>query len=185
MLPKVTYKLLNYNGKSKIAVIFSFDKNMNDRMQNVACAIWTNTLKCWLVPDTNANREKCNLPLSFVQLDYPNKGIISNQASIAKRLLLTYQKIKLKGYSSNTNKNYCLHLREYFSAISKKYEIDTITQPIIERYLLWRLENNESSEHDINNHINAIKFYYEQVLEKERMLFTLPRPKNTFNCLKY
>jgi site-specific recombinase XerD len=77
-----------------------------------------------------------------------------------------------------------LHLREYFSIISKKYVIDEVTQHIIEHYLLWRLERKNCSESDMNSHINAIKFYYEQVLNKSRMLFTLPRPKKPLQLPK-
>lgn len=55
--------------------------------------------------------------------------------------------------------------------------IDEVSKPIIEEYLLWRLVQKDCSESDMNSHINAIKFYYEQVLGKQKMLFTLPRPK--------
>ncbi len=96
---------------------------------------------------------------------------------VQQKLVAVYNKIQLKAYSRNTCKNYLLHLRKYFQTIIKRYEIDKITPAIIEKYLLWRLSAKQPSESDINSHINAIKFYYEQVLGRERMLFELPRPK--------
>ncbi len=99
------------------------------------------------------------------------------QPEIREKLVASYNKLLLKGYSPNTNRNYCLHLKEYFLAVSKKYPVDEVTPDLIEKYLLWWLKMRGCGGSDMNSHINAIKFYYEQVLGKERMLFNLPRPK--------
>jgi len=46
------------------------------------------------------------------------------------------------------------------------------------------LEKLELSANTIHSRINAIKFYYEQVLGRERMLFDLPRPKKPLQLPK-
>ncbi len=177
MSTKIKYQLVEYKGEMRIQITFSFNKNLNEKMLQVPGAKWSKTLNCWHIPDTNDNREKCGIKPSFIEVATEDIGTNETQISVEQKLQATHQKIKLKAYSSNTNKNYCTHLREYFTTISRKYVIDAVTQPIIEKYLFWRLEKKRCSESDMNNHINAIKFYYEQVLGKERMLFTLPRPK--------
>jgi len=85
-------------------------------------------------------------------------------------------KIYLKGYSYNTLRNYHSHFALYLKAVYDIKDVDSITKDEIEKYLRWRQKQKNYSESDQNSHINAIKFYYEQVLGRERMLFNLPRP---------
>ena len=56
--------------------------------------------------------------------------------------------------------------------------INNITFHEIEEYLKV-LAATSIADSTLNQHINAIKFYYEQVLNKERMLFYLSRPKRS------
>ena len=144
-------------------------------MSKIAGAKWSKTLNSWHIPDTNANRLRCGFLPTHVEAD---------NEQVREKLIEVYNKIQLKGYSASTSKNYLLHLREYFIIINKKYEIDKVTKDTIEKYLLWRLSVKQSSESDANSHINAIKFYYEQVLGRERMLFQLPRPKKLIQLPK-
>lgn len=180
----IQYKIVKHKGENKIAVRFPFNEERNKKMLQVPGAQWSKTLRCWLIPDNNDNREKCGFMPSYTKIIAEDIGGNESSISIMEKLKDVYQKIKLKGYSASTNKNYCIHLKEYFTVVSAKYLIDDITQPIIEKYLLWRLDKKNCSESDMNNHINAIKFYYEQVLGKERMLFTLPRPKKPLQLPK-
>ncbi len=47
----------------------------------------------------------------------------------------------------------------------------------IRRYMFYCFNKYNLSEATANSRINAIKFYFEQVLGRERMLIELPRPK--------
>ena len=171
---EVSYKLLVHGNINYIGVSFAYNKEFNKRMQNVRGAKWSTTHKCWLIPDTEANRIKCELP----------SKIITAFPDVALHLKRVQDKLSLKAYSANTSRNYCGHLKEFFLEIKKRHTIETVTKEIIERYLLNRLGQKHSSESDMNSHINAIKFYYEQVLNRERMLFDLPRPKKPLQLPK-
>lgn len=169
------YKLIKVDGISRIGVYFPFSESWNKRMKEVPGSKWSNSLKCWHVPDTEKNRIKASLPLKILCINNP---------VISERLQQVSDKIKLKGYSISTGKNYILHLKEFFVNISKKYTIEEVGQQVIEKYLLWRMEIKDVSESDMNSHINAIKFYYEQVLGRSLMLFNLPRPKKRLQLPK-
>ena len=93
-------------------------------------------------------------------------------------------KIILKGYSDHTLKNYTTHLRHYLQAISERMDPLLMSRADIESYLLERQRHHKSSVSEINSHINAIKFLYEQVLGHERMLFYLPRPEKPLQLPK-
>lgn len=86
-------------------------------------------------------------------------------------------KALLKGYSKNTVRNYISHFTIFLAVFINKKVIDDITKDEIELYLRWRQQQHTYSESYQNSHINAIKFYYEHVLNRNRMLFDLPRPQ--------
>ena len=162
-----------HNDKARIALHFDYSHSANERVRKLAGVKWSNTLKVWHVPDTSAYRKLFKMPEKV-----PDYISSVPDADIQQRLKKVSGKIKLKGFSPETGKNYGNHLKEYFMVISKKYNPDEVTKDTIEKYLLWRLEKKKASESDMNSHINAIKFYYEQVMGRSRMLFELPRPKN-------
>jgi site-specific recombinase XerD len=53
----------------------------------------------------------------------------------------------------------------------------------LQRYLLYCFRKG-ISENTIHSRINALKFYYEQVLHKEKMFFEIPRPKKPLQLPK-
>lgn len=161
-----------HNKQARIVLHFEYDKQANERVRNLQGAKWSNTLKAWHVPDTTVYRKQFGL-----EEKEPAYLTSFPDADNQKRLKAAANKIRLKGYSKQTETNYCYHLKEYLTVIGKKYNPDEVTKNTIEKYLLWRLEKKKVSESDMNSHINAIKFYYEQVLGKSRMLFELPRQK--------
>jgi uncharacterized protein (UPF0297 family) len=101
-------------------------------MSKIAGARWSQSLKSWHIPDTNANRLRCGFLPTHVEAD---------NDEIKQTLIEVYNKIQLKAYSNNTAKNYLLHLREYFETIIKKYEKDKVTLAIVEKYLLMEIAN--------------------------------------------
>ena len=165
--------------KKRIAIYFEANESLNDRMRNVPDAEWSRSLQCWHIPDNEANRIKCHLPLeNYASVDR------ADDQRIHDLLKAVQDKLRLKGYSENTGRNYCLQLREYFSVIMRKYDPELVERETIEKYLVWRLKQKKPSESDMNSHINAIKFYYEKVLGKDQMLFELPRPKKPIQLPK-
>ncbi|MDG1237358.1 MAG: tyrosine-type recombinase/integrase [Flavobacteriales bacterium] len=79
------------------------------------------------------------------------------------------------GYSNSTVKTYiaCLtSLKKYFY----KIEIDRLTKDDIIEYLFYLIKNNYSKSTQ-NQHINAIKFYFEKCLGKKREYYIIERPR--------
>ncbi|HEY6977913.1 MAG TPA: phage integrase N-terminal SAM-like domain-containing protein [Chitinophagaceae bacterium] len=145
-MPKPIFEPIIYKGSPRIKVSFENNDAWNKRMKQVPGAMWSMTLRSWHIPDTKENRERCGLqPKEY--------SVIRNtdDHSLQKRLQDVAEKIKLKGYSRNTGENYCQHLKEYFEIISLKYDPEKVNKPIIEKYLLWRLEKKQSSESDVRH----------------------------------
>ncbi len=78
-------------------------------------------------------------------------------------------------YAYNTRKSY-RNLFGSFLAYFAKEDINELTKQQIEAYLLHRVKEDVISESHQNALINAIKFYYEKVLERDRMYYDIARP---------
>ncbi len=103
---------------------------------------------------------------------YPAILYPQNQQALQQYL----QHLQLKAYSESTIKTY----RTEFSAllqILKSKDVSTLTADDIKRYMLYCINTLHLSENSLHSRINALKFYYEQVLHKEKIFFDIPRPK--------
>src|SRR5690606_16295978 len=78
---------------------------------------------------------------------------------------------------------YTQYLRRYLSAIGPA-DPESMSKNDIEAYWLERQRRRPTSESDAHAHINAIKFLYEQVLGRDRMLYYLPRPEKPLQLPK-
>ena len=70
------------------------------------------------------------------------------------------------GYSDSTIKTYITCLKS-FKNYFYKIEIDQLAKDDIIEYLFYLIKNNYSKSSQ-NQHINAIKFYFENCLGKKR-----------------
>lgn len=86
------------------------------------------------------------------------------------------EQLKLKAYSPSTQKTY----RNEFSQllrILKKKPVDNLTPDNLRRYFVYCFEKLKLSENTLHSRINAVKFYFEQVLGREKFFWEIPRPK--------
>jgi integrase/recombinase XerD len=84
--------------------------------------------------------------------------------------------LTLKAYSANTIRNYCNEFHHLLRLLGKRSVNDLNKQQIMS-YLLWLIEKQGYSEMHVHIAINAIKFYFEQVMKRNREFYDLPRPK--------
>ena len=85
------------------------------------------------------------------------------------------KRLKIKRYSRSTIRTYRSLLTKFFNFYSDM-EIDKINREDIQRYLLHLIDNGYSESLQ-NQAINAIKFFYEQVLDNPRTIYKAERPK--------
>jgi site-specific recombinase XerD len=79
-----------------------------------------------------------------------------------KYLEQTRQELRLRNYSLKTIKSYSGCLKEYFDF--KKFNLEKIDEENIKQFLLNKQDENYSSQ-TINLYLNAIKFFYREVLK--------------------
>ncbi len=55
---QIEYNTKLIKGKSRITVLFDYNKEWNERIKAITGSEWSNSLKCWHLPDTEVNRTK-------------------------------------------------------------------------------------------------------------------------------
>ena len=81
-----------------------------------------------------------------------------------------------KRYSKNTQDIYCNYFKD-FCVYFKKEDLSNITTAQINAYILELIKFKNISISQQNQRINAIKFYYEKILGRDKQYYELHRPK--------
>jgi integrase/recombinase XerD len=159
---------------------------------------WSQTYKCWYLPCTRPHFEalksalagiaKMDLSLakSFLQdrpRDLPLPELKqTTTASQATRQTFTHpalerlvQQLTLKAYSNSTVRTYRNEFSQWLRWLGER-DPDAVSVEEVRQYLAGLLENG-IGEGTVHSRINALKFYYEQVLGRERFFVSVPRPK--------
>jgi integrase/recombinase XerD len=79
-------------------------------------------------------------------------------------------------YSQNTLKSYKDCFGEFINYYSNK-ELPQITPEVLQMYLQYMVEERKVSTSYQNQTINAIKFYYEKVMQGKRRVYYVERPR--------
>jgi integrase/recombinase XerD len=91
------------------------------------------------------------------------------------------QKLEVMRYSKSTLKHYVLCLSEFIAYFEyKQMSIEQLTSDDILMYMNYRVNVDGISETYQNQLINAIKFYYEKVLGRDRDRYVIDRPRSTY-----
>lgn len=161
-------KLINHRNFDRIAISFLNSAATNERIKKIKGARWSATLSVWHIPDTIENRKKFKLPIAKenYQIHPINKIALQNLS----------QQLTLKAYSQSTITTYLAELTQFLISI-KHVDSKEFTTERIKDYLQYCLISLKLSEATLHSRINALKFYYEQVLGYEKFFFTIPRPK--------
>ena len=86
------------------------------------------------------------------------------------------QRLRLRGYSASTRKTY-LNEVSVFLRMIKMHRADDFSTQRIKDYLQYCAVKLKLTENTLHSRINALKFYYEQVLKREKFFWDIPRPK--------
>lgn len=172
-LSKYTYQIGEHRGKKVILIGFEYNQKLQlELRQRFPSAKWSKTKASWYLPDLPSIRK-----VLFIQLENPTDRAIAKINPINRGAYLRlHEQLKLKQYSTNTIRQYLsefLHLLKLLQA----FPVEKLTPKRLKDYFLYCLDKEKMSERKMNGKINAIKFYFEQVLHRPKMFFDIPRPK--------
>jgi len=172
-LKSYTFTFGVHRNKNVIFIDFTYSNQLKERLRKrFPSAKWSATKKKWYLPDFPSIREQLQLPpKNYYEKYYEKTHSINHPA-----LTLFIEQLELKAYSNNTIKMYLYEFAHLLSTI-KNYNVDLLTPEQLKAYFLYCLKKDRAKERKMNGKINAIKFYFEQVLHRPKMFFDIPRPK--------
>jgi integrase/recombinase XerD len=108
------------------------------------------------------------------------KEVLSNLQLVNYNALQKYVEVlQLKAYSPKTISTYRNEFAQLLFVLKNK-NADDLDADRLRDYFLYCTNTLKLSEHTLHSRINAVKFYYEQVLGREKFFFDIPRPKKPF-----
>lgn len=111
--------------------------------------------------------------IATVQIQTVNEHILPSMQQI----------LQLKSYSQSTQRTYLNEMAQFLKTIKHK-DADDFTVPRLKDYLQYCYVTLKLSENTIHSRMNAMKFYYEQVLLREKLFWQIPRPKKKLELPK-
>lgn len=94
------------------------------------------------------------------------------------------QQLVLKSYSSSTIKTYTNEFMQFLQLLGNA-SVNEFTVQRLKDYLQYCFEKLKLSENTLHSRINALKFYYEQVLQREKFFWEIPRPKKPLQLPRF
>ncbi len=133
----------------------------------------TNTLQALVIKNvsvkTAPNRKAVDNKI------YPTTLHTINQQALQQYL----QCLQLKAYSTSTIKTYKSEFSAFLQTL-RNTKAESLTTQRVKDYLQYCHTTLRIGENTIHSRINALKFYYEQVLYREKFFWEIPRPKKPF-----
>ena len=174
-LNKYKFEIGQHRDKNVIWILFPNDATLrNELKQHFPSVQFSGSKKCWYLNDVKAIREQLGLheKTSFEKVDFELITEVNRPA-----LQRMHETLLLKGYSQNTIKSYCGEFMQLLVTL-RNIDVNTLTSERLRSYMLYCTKKLKLSENTLNSRMNAIKFYFEQVMKYEKLFFQeIPRPK--------
>lgn len=135
-------------------------------------ARWSRTERCWYVLDNRYFRELFGLEKEIIAEGILSRISQANQPTLKKLV----DELKLKAYSTSTIKTYVAEFAQLLYLL-KEVQVDSLEYNQLRSYFLYCIDKLRISENQLHSRINAIKFYFENVLKRKRFTIEIPRPK--------
>lgn len=182
---------------------FSAEASLNNAIRKIEGIRWSRTNGCWYLPcNRGYYTSVCSATCGIAEIDTrllktyldQKRGFVSDtNAPIHKstvtvmlqhplnehnlRALVAYRNLlSVKVYSKETIKNYCNSFHQLLRLLGSR-NVEDLSKEQLQSYLLWLVEKRNCSETALNTAVNAIKFYLEKVLGRDREFYDLPRPR--------
>jgi site-specific recombinase XerD len=152
---------------------FLLEKKKNDLLQFSSSPIKP-------VVKTEIKKDKVALSKSSGFVNYPHTLSRENRDALQQ----FNRHLVLKSYSKSTIRTYDNEFRQFLQTIKDK-PAESFSVPRLKDYLQYCFNTLHLSEATLHSRINALKFYYEQVLAKEKFFWEIPRPKKPLQLPRF
>lgn len=155
----------------ELLIAFSYSIEKISKIKSIKGYRWDPKRREWTVPfsDENLNKLKKLFGNEKVNIDF------ITDKNIERMVKLMDEQLKLKGYSFKTRKTYINHIERFSSFVNK--DMYSVTEDDIKKYIILLIYENKCSHSYANQAISAIKFFYNDTLNRSIKIDQIPRPK--------
>lgn len=168
------YKISLGTHRDKDVIFFDFPNllPLRTQLKQKLKVYWSQSNKKWYALDMPQYRRLLDLPIETASEKLINKiHPVNAQAFLSMR-----EKLILRGYSINTQRVYLSEFYQ-FLYILKHHSAQNLPVEKIRSYLVYCSDRLKLKEATLHSRVNALKFYYEQVILRENLFSAVPRPK--------
>ncbi len=140
-------KLIRYRGERRIGLFFEKNADWIARVKKLEGSRWSQSLKVWHIPDTEANRIRFKI-------------VVHEPSAEGYLQLEQFQRyLRSKRYSESTVKTYSEALKSFLTFYKEKSVYEITNDDVIVYNTEFILKNKLSSSYQ-NQIVNAIKLYF-------------------------
>lgn len=191
-------QLQEHKEAERIFARYPFNPDINKIIKEIPGARYSNTNKCWHLPvdkkllvllaekikgiaeiDTKLLKQQltANKSNAAIKSRLINKSPVTSLSQVNQDAYEKYvQTLILQKKAASTIKTYRNEFQQYLREL-KDVPADSVSLDRIKNYFVYCFQTLQLSSSIIYSRINALKFYYEQVLGRENLFIELPRPK--------
>ena len=180
-----------HNKKKCIQLKFAYNATINKILRDLNFVKYSSTIKSWYI---QKNKKQLDTVIQSLQgfatvntkFIHLNNNLIIPDYSVDiattlsdhnnNQLKLFIKTLTLKAYSKSTINTYKYELTTFFKTL-KSVKADELKTERVKNYLFYCHDTLKLSENTIHSRMNALKFYYEQVLKRDKFFWDIPRPK--------
>lgn len=170
--PLYQFEEAEHHNKPVIFICFVYEAKLDAQVKKLKGVKWSRTKKAWYVTDNQQYRKQFNLGPKPVGKEVFLHLHPCNQPA----LQFFIETLQLKAYSENTIRTYSNEFAQLLYLL-KNVVVDTLDALKLRSYFLYCTNTLKLSENTLHSRMNAIKFYFEQVLHRDKLFFEIPRPK--------
>ena len=166
------FELSHHRDTPVIFIRFLYNKEHQALIRTFTGVRWSQSQKAWYVLDTPMYRQRFGLKTEPV-----GKEVLLQIHEVNQPALLQFiETLELKAYSPSTISTYRNEFAQLLYILKEK-PVEELSPERLRSYFLYCTTILKLSENTLHSRMNAVKFYFEQVLKRERMFFEIPRPK--------
>ena len=203
----VQLKPLFHRNAEQIGVYFLPGKPLEIAVRKTKGIKWSQTNRCWYLPLAKDNykvllgniKDLAEVDVSALKVFLEKRkkrlliGETDNSAGKWRKPLSAtaafkisdentqalqkfIEQLKLKAYSNSTIRTYRNEFLQLLQLLKNK-PVQDLQPDDIRRYMVYVMGKEGISENTAHSRLNALKFYFEQVLGREKFFWEIPRPK--------
>ncbi|MBO6495943.1 MULTISPECIES: site-specific tyrosine recombinase/integron integrase [Roseivirga] len=170
---------IDIEGKSFFGIAMPYDTDLIAKAKKLK-GRWHPKRKLWLFPITPERKEKLIRAFNLQSSNKSKTLILKEKSKVPKEYL---EQLERRRYSPNTIQTY-LSLFEKFLSHFNSIEPEQLNDSHVAEFQTYLVSEKKVSTSSQNQYINAIKFYFEKVLGRERGYYHIERPIKEFRLPK-